>query len=188
MSRLRRSLVLGALTFLVAVLAALAVADPFFLRHSTWFGSGLVLLTLVLATATLVVAVKVRFAQILLLVVGGSLALGWAFIAWFSIDLDDAGEDTDEVVSGDQRLVVVQGAPFAIDPIYRVVLRSGSGMFEQESLVWQGLEEGSVPDEVAFRGVDEVTVRAGSCVYVSRVEAVTLAVEPVHRPQRPDRC
>ncbi len=57
------------------------------------------------------------------------------------------------------------------------MLRAGGGPFAQESPVWRGDE----PVEVAFRGVDEVEIRAGTCVLVSQVEPVTLDVDPVHR-------
>lgn len=182
MSTLRRVLVLGALTIIAALLAGLALLDPFHLRYAPWFTAGTVLLTIVLATVTLTVAVKLYLARVLVLVLGGILALGWAFIAWFSISLDDEGRPVSEVVSGGQRLVVLDGpADLSPDPVFWVVLRAGSGPFEQESLVWQGEPEGSGPEEVAFRGVDELEIRSGTCVLVSRVEPLTLDVDPVHR-------
>ncbi len=181
MSTLRRSLVLLTLTLLAAGLVGMAVLDPFHLRYAPRFVAGTVLLTLVLATVTLAVAVKVYLLRVLVLVLGGILALGWAIVAWLVIDLDDPRQVVSEVVSGDQRLAVLDGAPFAIDPAISVVLRAGDGPFAQQSLVWQGARDGARPGEVAFRGVDEVEIRSGSCVLVSRVEPVTLAVDPVHR-------
>lgn len=181
MSTLRRSLVLLALTIVAALLAGVAVADPFHLRHAAWFVAGTVLLVIVLATLALAVAVKLYLARVLVLVLGGIAALGWAVIAWLAMGLEDEGEVVSEVASGGQRLVVLEGAPFAIDPVYRVVLRAGEGPFEQQSDVWIGVEDGSAPGEVAFRGADEVEVRVGTCVLVSRVEPVTLDVDPVHR-------
>lgn len=179
MSTLRRSLVFLALTVIVAILAGLAVLDPFHLRYAPRFVAGTVLLTLVLATVTLAVAVKVYLLRVLVLVLGGILALGWAAVAWLVIDLDDPRTAVSEVASGDQRLAVLEGEAFAIDPVYSVVLRAGDGPFAQESLVWRG--DGAGPGEVAFRGVDEVEIRTGTCVLVSRVEPVTLDVDPVHR-------
>lgn len=173
---------------LAALLVALSVADPFHLRHARWFVVGLSLLTVVLATAAVTVAVRVRVLQVLVVVVGGALAFGWALVAYLAIGVDDPRSAVSEVVSGDQRLVVEEGAAYSVDPVFRVVLRSGAGPFEQESLVWQGMAEGPAPAEVAFRGVDEVQVRVGSCTYVSHVEPVTLAVDPVHRPERQDGC
>lgn len=181
MSTLRRSLVLLALTVVAALLAGLAVLDPFHLRHAPWFVAGTVLLTIVLATAVPAVAVKLYLARVLVLVLGGILAVGWAAVAWLAIDLTDEGSPVAEVTSGGQRLVVLEGAPFTVDPVFRVVLRAGTGPFEQQSDVWVGYAEGPAPDAVAFRGVDEVEVRTGTCVFVSRVERVTLVVDPVHR-------
>ena len=73
-----------------------------------------------------------------------------------------------------------EGGAFALGPVHSVVLRAGDGPFAQESPVWLGAEDGSEP-EVAFRGADEVEIRTGTCVLVSRVEAGTLEVDPVHR-------
>jgi hypothetical protein len=181
MSTLRRSLVLLALTVVAALLAGLAVLDPFHLRHAAWFVFGTVLLTVLLATAALAVAVRVFALRVLVLVLGGIAAVAWTAIALLAMDLVDEGTPVAEVASGGQRLVVLEGAAFAIDPVYRVVLRAGEGPFEQQSDVWFGYEDGPAPDAVAFRGVDEVEVRTGTCVLVSRVEPVTLAVDPVHR-------
>ncbi len=180
MTTLRRTLVLLALTVLAALLAGLAVADPFHLRHAPWFVTGTVLLLVLLASATLVVAVRVRAARVVLGVLGATLALAWAVIAVLAIGLRDEGRPVSEVVSGGQRLVVLD-RPVLIDPTFAVVLRAGGGVFEQESPVWFGAAEGTGPTSVAFRGVDEVEVRVGTCVLVSRVEPVTLAVAPVHR-------
>lgn len=178
MTTLRRTLVLLALTVLAALLAGLAVADPFHLRYAPWFVAGTVLLLIVLATATL--AVAVRPARLVVGVLGVVVALGWAVVAVLGIDLRDEGRPLSEVVSGGQRLVVLD-RPVVVDPAFAVVLRAGGGPFEQESPVWFGAPEGAAPDAVAFRGTDEVEVRVGSCVLVSRVEPVTLAVDPVHR-------
>lgn len=174
MSTVRRSLVLLALTVIAVFLAGLAVLDPFHLRHAPRFVAGTVLLALVLATATLAVAVKVYLLRVVVLVLGGILVLGWAIVAYLVIDLDEPRTVVAEVVSGDQRLVVVEGPGLATS----VVLRAGDGPFAQESLVWQG---DGAPGEVAFRGDDEVEIRTGNCVLVSRVEAVTLDADPVYR-------
>lgn len=73
----------------------------------------------------------------------------------------------------------MEGSPFAIDRVFAVVLRAGSGPFEQESLVYQGLPAMPSP----FVDVDTVEVRVGSqCRYRSAVAAGTLAVDPVHHP------
>ncbi len=182
MTTVRRALVLGMFAILAALLAGLAVLDPFHLRHVQWFVAGTVLLTLVLVTAALAVAVKLYAARVLVLVLGGIAALGWAVVSYLAIGLDDPRGVVSEVASGDRRLVVLEGAAFTIDPVFRVVLRAGAaGPFEQESLVWQGDPEGAGPDEVAFRGPDEVEIRTGGCVLVSQIEPLTLSVAPVHR-------
>ncbi|MCX6464032.1 MAG: hypothetical protein NTW05_10635 [Pseudonocardiales bacterium] len=181
MSTLRRSLVLLALTVLAALAAGLAVLDPFHLRHAAWFVAGTVLATVVLATLALAVAVKLYLVRVLVLVLGGILAVAWAAVSWLAMGLTDDARPVSEVASGAQRLVVLEGAPFAIDPVYRVVLRAGDGPFEQQSDVWIGYADGPVPDAVAFRGTDEVEIAVGTCLLVSRVEPVTLAVDPVHR-------
>ncbi len=181
MSTLRRSLVLLALTIVAALLAGVAVVDPFHLRQASWFVAGSVLLVIVLATLALTVAVKLYAVRVLVLVLGGIAALGWAAIAWLAMGLEDEGAVVSEVASGGQRLVVLEGAAFAIDPVHRVVLRAGEGPFEQESAVWVGYPDGPEPSAVAFRGADEVEVRVGTCVFVSRVEPVTLSVDPVHQ-------
>ena len=182
MSTLRRSLVLLVLTAVAALLAGLAVLDPFHLRWAPWFAAGTVLLTIVLATLALTVAVRLFAVRVLVLVVGGILAAGWAAVAVLAMGLEDEPRPVSEVVSGAQRLVVVEDPGFTIDgPAFRVLLRSGDGPFEQESDVWFGRAAGPAPDAVAFRGADEVEVRVGTCVLVSQVEPVTLVVDPVHR-------
>jgi hypothetical protein len=182
MTTLRRALVLGAFAMVAALLAGLAVLDPFHLRHVQWFVIGTVLLTLVLVTGALAVAVTVYLLRVLVLVVAGIVVLGTGAAVYLTSGFDDPRSEVSEVVSGDRRLVVLEGEAFTIDPVYRVVLRAGAaGPFEQESVVWFGDPERAGPDEVAFRGPDEVEIRTGSCVLVSRIEPVTLDVDPVHR-------
>lgn len=182
MSTLRRSLVLLVLTVVAAFLAGLAVLDPFHLRWASWFVAGAVLLTIVLATLALAVAVKLFAARVLVLVLGGIVAVGWAAVAVLAVGPADAPRPVSEVASGTRRLVVVEDPEPTVDgPAFRVQLRAGDGPFEQESDVWFGEGSGPAPDAVAFRGPDELEVRVGTCVLVSRVEPVTLAVDPVHR-------
>lgn len=189
MPRLRRVLVLASLTLVVGLLAGLAVADPFHLRHIRWFTAGLVLLVLVLITATLTVAVPRGLLRAFVLVAGGVAVLGWAALVWFATGLAGPSREVSQVVDGGRRLVVLEGAAFAIDPVYAVVLRSGGGPFEQESVVYQGVEEAPPPAGVRFVDADTVEVGTGAgCAYRSEVEAVTLAVEPVHRPLQLGAC
>jgi len=181
MTTLRRAVVLAAVAILAALLTGLAVLDPFHLRYAQWFVAATALATIVLVTLALAVAVRLYAVRVLVLVVGGVLAVGWGAVAYLAIGLDDARATVSEVVAGDRRLVVLEGEPFTIDPVFRVVLRAGSGPFEQETPVWLSEPEGAAPDEVSFRGADEVAVRTGGCVLVSRIEPLTLLVDPVHR-------
>ncbi|GAA1320982.1 hypothetical protein ACQPZA_03670 [Pseudonocardia xinjiangensis] len=189
MPRFRRTVILAVLALIVGGLAALAVADPFHLRHARWFTAGLVLLALLLLTSAFAVAVRRGLARVLVLAVGAIAVLGWATVVWTASQVAGIDQTVSEVADGGRRLVVVEGAPYAIDPIYAVVIRAGSGPFEQESIVYQGVEEAPAPADVRFVDSDTVEVRtAGGCMYRSEVEGVTLAVDPVHRPLRADGC
>jgi hypothetical protein len=186
--RLRSVLVLAALAVLAGLLAALAIADPFHLRHIRWLTAGAVLLAVVLVTATLAVLVPRGVLRVLVVVLGGIAALGWVGIVAAATQVSVENRTVSEVADGGRRLVVVEGAIAAVDPVYAVVVRSGSGLLEQETVVYQGIEAGPAPAEVRFVDTDTIEVRTGGCVYRSEVEAVTLAVEPVHRPLRADGC
>ncbi|HYH32875.1 MAG TPA: hypothetical protein VD903_21085 [Pseudonocardia sp.] len=188
MRRLRWFLVLAACALLVGGLAALAVADPFHLRHARWFTAGLVLLALLLLTGAFAVLVRRGVLRVFVLVVGGIAVLGWVAVVALAARVSVENRTVSEVAEGDRRLVVVVAEPAAV-PIYAVVLRSGGGPFEQETVVYQGVEAGPVPAQVRFVDPTTVEVRTGGgCVYRSEVEAVTLAVDPVHRPLRADGC
>lgn len=189
MKRLRRIVVLAALTLIVAMLAVLAVADPFHLRYARWFTAGLVLVGIVLLTATLAVAVGRGVLRWLVVIVGGIAVLGWGALVGVANQLVSPNRQVSEVTDGGRRLIVLEGSAVAIDPVYAVVLRNGGGPFEQETVVYQGVEAAPAPAGVRFVDPDTVEVRMpGGCVYRSEVEAVTLAVDPVHRPLRADGC
>lgn len=188
MPRLRRVLLLAFLLVIVLIMAGLALADPFHLRHARWFTAGLVLLALILATATLAVVVGRGLIRALLLVVGGMAVLGWAAVVWLATGLSGLDREVTAVADGDRRLVVLESRDFSIDPLFSVVLRSGGGAFEQQSLVFEGVEEGPAPDGVRFVDSDTVEVRTGGCLYLSDVELVTLAVDPVHQPESRGTC
>ncbi|MHA6626949.1 hypothetical protein ACU61A_16060 [Pseudonocardia sichuanensis] len=189
MPRLRRAVVLAACAVLVGALAGLAIADPFHLRHIRWFTAGLVLLAVLLVTAAFAVVARRGVLRVFVLVVGGIAALGWVAVVALADQVSVENREVSEVADGDRRLVVVEGALGAIDPVYAVVLRSGGGPFEQETVVYQGVEAAPAPAEVRFVDPDTVEVRTGAgCAYRSEVEAVTLAVDPVHRPLRADGC
>jgi hypothetical protein len=185
---MRRVVVLAVLALIVGGLAALAVVDPFHLRYARWLTSGLVLLAILLLTAAFAVAVR-GLGRVLVLALGAVAALGWVGVVYLASQVAGVDRTVSEVADGGRRLVVVEGSPFAIDPIYAVVLRSGGGPFEQESVVYQGVEQAPAPSEVRFVDADTIEVRtSGGCNYRSEVEAVTLAVDPVHQPLRADGC
>lgn len=185
--RAAAGLVLGALTVLVALLAGLSIADPFHLRHARWFSLGLVFLAILLLTAALAVAVSGLLRR--LVVALGILALlAWAGLGWFASGFVRSSDEVSTVADGDRRLVVLAGTP-APGPVYSVVVRSGGGPIEQESLVYQGPRDAPAPGRVRFvdAGTVEVTVGSG-CVYRSEVEEVTLSVSPVHAPLLAGTC
>jgi hypothetical protein len=186
--RLRGALVLAACAVLAVVVAGVALADPFHLRYIRWFTASAVLLAVLLVTAMFAVLAPRGVLRLIVLVIGGLAALGWAGIVVLATHVIVENRTVAEVEGGGRRLVVVEAAPMAAGPIYAVVVRSGSGVFEQESVVYQGVESGVPPSDVRFVDSDSVEVRTGPCVYRSEVEAVTLDVDPVYRPLRPDTC
>jgi hypothetical protein len=186
--RLRGALVLAACAVLVIGAAGVALADPFHLRHIRWFTASAVLLAVLFVTATFAVVVPRGALRLVVLVLGGLAALGWAGIVVLATHVTVENRTVSEVADGDRRLAVVEAAPPAVRPVYAVVVRSGSGVFEQEAVVYQGVEAGPVPSDVRFVDGDTVEVRTGPCVYRSEVEAVTLDVDPVYRALRPDTC
>jgi hypothetical protein len=187
--RLRRTVLLAALTVVVVMLAVLAVADPFHLRYARWFTAGFVLVGIVLLTATLAVVVGRGVMRWLVLIVGGVAVVGWCALVGVANQLVPTSRQVSEVADGGRRLIVLEGSAVAIDPVYAVVLREGGGPFEQETVVYQGVEAAPAPAQVRFVDPDTVEVRMPSgCVYRSEVEAMTLAVDPVHRPLRADGC
>ena len=189
MIRLRWAILLTVGAVLAGGLAMLAVADPFHLRYARWFTAGLVLATLLLLTAALAVIARRGLLRVLVLVGGGIAIVGWTAVVWLAAQLDVENRVVSEAADGNRRLLVVEGSPIAIDPIYAVVLRSGGGPFEQEALVYQGLEEMPPPSGVRFVDDGAVEVLVGSnCRYRSTVEGGTMAVEPVHRPLRLGTC
>lgn len=177
-SRLRRVVVLLLCVLVVALLAGVSVLDPFHLRHARWFTAGFIALGLVLLTAALGAAVPRGWLRWLVTIVGVAALLGWAALVYGASTLNPSGKDVAETDGAGLRLVTVQSDG---EPAYALVLRSGGGPFEQESLVYQGLAGSPQP---AGRIVDQadVEVAVGTCRYVSKVEGVTMAVEPVHRP------
>ncbi len=189
MTRVRSVVALVLLVLVVGLLAGLSLADPFHLRHARWFTSGLVGLGLVLLAAALAVVARRGLLRLVALLVGLLVILGWAGFVGAATQLTGRNQEVARTEDGGRSLVVLAGSGSTVDPVYAVVLRSGGGPFEQESIVYQGLE-GS-PQPVAARFVDSDTVEVqtlAGCRYRSEVEAVTLAVDPVHRPLQPGSC
>jgi hypothetical protein len=186
--RVRGALVLAACAVLVVVVAGVALADPFHLRHIRWFTASAVLLAVLLGTAAFAMLAPRGALRVIVLTLGVVAALGWVGAVALATQATVENRTVSEVEDGGRRLVVVEAAPPAARPVYAVVVRSGEGVLEQETVVYQGVEAGPAPSDVRFVDADTVEVRTGPCVYRSEIEAVTLAVDPVYRTLRPDTC
>jgi hypothetical protein len=186
--RVRGALVLAACAVIAIVVAGVALADPFHLRHIRWFTASAVLLAVLLATAAFAVLAPRGVLRVIVLTLGGVAALGWVGIVVLASHVTVENRTMSEVEDGGRRLAVVEAAFPATRPVYAVVIRSGGGILEQETGVYQGVEAGPVPSGVRFVDADTVEVHTGPCVYRSEVEAVTLDVDPVYRVLRPDTC
>jgi len=177
-SRLGRVVVLLLCVVVVAVLAGVSLTDPFHLRQARWFTAGLIALALVLLTALLANATPRGPLRWVTLVLGVAAVLGWGAFVYGASALAGGGKAVAEADDAGRRLVTLEGDG---SPAYAVVLRSGGGPFEQESLVYQGVAGAPAPT-ARFVDPGTVEVAVGTCRYRSGVEAVTLAVSPVHRP------
>ena len=187
MPRLRNAVILLVVALLAVGIGALALADPFHLRHARWYTVGAVLLAILLVAAAFAAVVRRGLLRGFVLVVGGVAVLTWLALAWLAAQLNTESREVFEVADGGRRLVVLERVP-VIDPAYAVVVRAGFGPFEQESVVYQGLEEGPVPSGARFLDPDTVEVTTGICTYRSEIEPITLGVVPVHRPLRLGGC
>ena len=177
-SRLRRVVVLLLCVVVVAVLVGVSLADPFHLRQARWFTVGLIAVGLVLLTATFATAAPRGPLRWVALVVGVAAVLGWAALVYGASALAAGGRPVAEADDAGRRLITIEGDGAQA---YAVVLRAGGGPFEQEALVYQG-PAGAPTPTARFVDPHTVEVAVGTCRYTSGVEAVTLAVEPVHRP------
>jgi hypothetical protein len=162
----------------VLLLAGVSLADPFHLRQARYFTAGLIAVGLVLLATLLAAAAPRGPLRWLTLVVGVAAVLGWGAFVYGASALAGGGKPVAEADDGGRRLVTLEGDS---GPAYAVVLRSGGGPFEQESLVYQGVAGAPAPT-ARFIDPGTVEVTVGTCRYRSGVEAVTLAVSPVHRP------
>jgi hypothetical protein len=188
-----RHRVLAILVLVVALLAAVAVADPFHLLLAPWYAGVLVGLAIVLLTVWAALQARRTGWRIAIVAAGVLIVTVWAVLSWASI-VFSPGLATIREVPGPPgsrvRLALVETRTFAADgPAYSVRARAGGGPFLQDSPVWVGLSEGVPPAELRF--VDDRTVEvvpARGCGYRSTVDPVTLAVDRVHRPLRLDGC
>jgi hypothetical protein len=188
-TRLRAAIALLGLVVVVAVLAGLALLDPFHLRHARWFTAALVGLALVLLTALLAVVGRRGLLRGLVVLVGVVAVLGWGAFVYGASRLAGTNTEVLRVADGGRSLVVLQGTGSTVDPVYAVVLRAGGGPFEQESLVYQGAEGSPPPYLTQFVDARTVQVQTlAGCRYRSSVEDVTLAVDPVFRPLTRGTC
>ena len=181
-SRLRRVVVLLLCVVVVAVLVGVSLVDPFHLRQARWFTVGLIAVGLVLLTATFATAAPRGPLRWVALIVGVAAVLGWAALVYGASTLAAGGRPVAEADDAGRRLITLEGTNDVADAqAYAVVLRAGGGPFEQEALVYQG-PAGAPTPTARFVDPHTVEVAVGTCRYTSGVEAVTLAVEPVHRP------
>ncbi len=188
MPRLRSAVILMALALVAVGLGGLAVADPFHLRYARWFTAGAVLVAIALVTAAFAVVARRGLVRGFVLVVGVVAMAGWLAVVWLAMQLQIGDREPMQVADGGRRLVVLEAYP-SIDASYAVVVRSGSGPFEQESLVYQGVAGAPGPSAVRFVDSDSVEVQvSGGCSYRSEIEGATLAVSPVHRPLQLGVC
>jgi hypothetical protein len=184
---------LGILVLLTAGVAALAVWDPFHLLVAPWFAGIAVGVAAVFLTWWLTRVVRGKLLRGLITTFAGLALLVWGALVWATITISPGLAVLEEVPGPPDsrlRLAIVEVQTWAVDgPTYSVRLRAGEGLLTQDSPVWVGLGEGARPAEVRFAdgGTVEV-VSSGGCGYRSTVNAVTLAVDPVHRPLRLDGC
>lgn len=185
----RPVVLLGAGAAVSTALAAFVLVDPFNLRFAGGYAAVLVTLAVILVTVLLVRVLRGRVYRIVAATLGALLALGWLGLVWLAADFAGPERVVRDVPSGgDERLVLIEGRAF-VDVVFSVRLRSGSGPFAQESLVWQGLGGGAPPTELRFAPQRTVEVVAAElCGYRSTFDPLTLDVEPVHRPLRLDGC
>jgi hypothetical protein len=185
--------VLGVLVLFAIGVAALAVWDPFHLLVAPWVAGIAVGLAALLLTIWLTRAIRGKLLRGLITTFAGLGLLVWGVLVWATITISPGLAVVEEVPGPPDsrlRLAVVEVQTWATDgPTYSVRLRAGEGLLTQDSPVWVGLGEGARPTEVRFADAGTVeVVTSGGCGYRSTVSAVTLDVDPVHRPLRLDGC
>jgi hypothetical protein len=171
----------------VGLLAGFSLLDPFHLRHARWFSLGLIALAIVLVTAAFAAPVR-GFLRGFVVALGVVAVAGWGVVMWFAIGFAGDQAEVRTVADGNRRLVVMEGGPHSVHPVFSVVVRAGAGPFEQQSVVYQGREDGPGVSDVRFVEAGGVLVQAGPCRYRSDVDDVTLEVRPVHAPLMATSC
>ncbi|MGI5126035.1 hypothetical protein ACQEVB_04380 [Pseudonocardia sp. CA-107938] len=184
--RAAATIVLAALAVVVALLAGFSLLDPFHLRHARWFSLALIAVAIVLVTATFAVPVR-GFLRGFVVALGVVAVAGWGAVVWVAVGFATENAELSTVVDGGRRLVVLEGGPHAADRVISVVVRSGGGPFEQQSVVYQGRAGGPGVTDAHFER-DAVLVQAGPCRYRSVVDDLTLEVRPVHAPLAATSC
>lgn len=185
--RAAATIVLVALTVVVVLLAGLSLLDPFHLRHARWFSLGLIALAIVLVTATLAVPVR-GFLRGFVVALGVIALAGWGVLVWFAIGFTADQTELRAVGDGNRRLVVLEGGTRSVHPVFSVVVRAGGGPFEQQSVIYQGRENGPAVSDLRFVESGGVLVQVGPCGYRSDVDDVTLEATPVHTPLMAGAC
>jgi hypothetical protein len=181
------TVVLAASAVVVVLLAGFSLLDPFHLRHARWFSLGLIMLAIVLVTATFAVPVR-GFLRGFVVAVGVLAVAGWAVVVWFALGFASDQTELRTVADGNRRLVVMEGGARSVHPVFSVVVRAGGGPLEQQSVVYQGRQDGPDVSDVRFVDAGAVLVQVGPCRYRSDVDDVTLEARPLHTPLMAASC
>ncbi|MGP4022103.1 hypothetical protein [Actinomadura sp. 3N407] len=156
---------------------------------------GLVLLCMALACTGVAVwmAMPGRRLGMIVGIISCSFALiigAMGYLAWLVFGYH--GEGASLAFSPDERYELFQGGgggPGDIDYLGDVRIRTGKGLFAQESVVWTGEEDGPAPKTVRFTGSRQIEVVTDSgCTYRSTFDGDTLKVVPVHHVPRGADC
>ena len=163
------------------------------LRYGTRITIALLAVMIATATATAWLALPRRWVRMVAVCLGGLLLAGTAVLAWWTPMFErhvNAVVSRTPAPNGATLLVVRQGYGFAqIDPSYDAVLQTDRGPLSQQTLVWEGLEEGDAPRVARFVGTHEIEiVYAAGCTYRSAFDAKTLRPDRVYRQRAVNRC
>jgi hypothetical protein len=174
-------------------LVACAVVAWLNLRYRGTITAALVTMVVMTATTAECLMLRRRWGRILAGCVGALLLVGVAVLVWWAPMFE---RQVAQVVlrtrapDGSALLVVRLGHGFLqIDPSYDAVLQTDRGALSQETLVWEGLEEGDAPQVVRFVGPHDIEiVSAAGCTYRSTFDPTTLRPEHVYCQRALGRC